>query len=222
MPSGKLRLIIKKKPDPIVTANSAIISVREENNTQDVTFTYQNLAAATLTTNQILYQEGLPNDPSSTYVVIGSQSNQNITTSPGSFELHIVSNGMAAQLDKVIAITIGANTFNVSIDFRSRPDTVDIIKETPSYVQPIIITKQDILDHCSDFDGDAIIEWALDCFGNTDFVYNGAPYVPGTFIPLNVIDANGFSYVPVNNPLGYTIEYPHKVKDSTGLITKLT
>ena len=220
MAIGKLKLVIHQKPEGIVIPNTEIVSVREENNAQDITFTYQNLDDAALTNGQILYQEGLPNDPSATYIIVASQNNQIITTSPGSFELHIVSNGLANQLDKIIPITIGANTFNITIDFRSRPNTVDMIKETPSWVQPIIVSRQDILNHCSDFDGDEIKEWALDCFGNNDFVYNGVPYVPGTFIPLPLIDQNGFSYVPVNNPLGYQIEYPHKVKDATGLITK--
>lgn len=221
MPNGKFRLVVNRKPDPIITPNNPIISIREENNAQDITFTYQNLAAAQLTNNQILYQEGLPNDPSSTYIIVSSQNNQTITTSPGSFELHIVSNGTATQLDKTIQITIGANVFNIVVDFRSRPDTVDMVKETPNWTIPIIVTKQDILNHCSDFDGDEIKEWALLCGSNTDFIYDGAQYVSGTMIPLDLIDQKGFSYVPINNPLGYYVEYPHLVKDSTGLITKI-
>lgn len=219
---GKLRLIVQKRPDPVVTPQSAIISIREENNNQDVNFTYSNLNAATLTTNQILYQEGLPNDPSATYIVVVSPNAQNISTSPGTFTLRIVSNGTASQLDKNVPITIGTNApFNVSIDFRSRPDTQDWTEQTSNWTIPIQITKAMILAHCSDFDGDTIVQWAVDSGNDPNFRYNGAPYVGGTFINLDDIDANQFWYIPENNPNGYFVEYTHRVKDSTGLITKL-
>lgn len=219
---GKLRIVIEERPDPVITPNQSIISIREENNTIDVTYTYANLDAATLSTNQILHQEGLPNDPSATYIIVSSQSNQNITTSPGSFELHIVSNGLANQLDKVIPISIGTNTFNMPIDFRSRPQTADWTETTPNWTVPVQITKAMILAHCSDFDGDTITEWAWESGSDPNVEYNGAPYVGGTFINLDDIDANGFYYIPENNPNGYFVEYPHRVKDATGLITSLT
>lgn len=221
MASGKLKIVVKKKADPIVTQNVPIISVREENNVQDVTFSYQNFDAANLTNNQILYQEGLPNDPSQTYIVIASQNNQIIGTSPGSFDLHFVSNGVGDQLDKTINLTIGTNIFSVYIDFRSRPDTDNILKEVPNYTVPVIISQQDILDHCSDFDGDQIMEWALQCGSDPNFSFGGQPYVSGTFLPMNQIDTQIFKYTPEVNSNGYTVEYPHLVKDSTGLITRL-
>ena len=221
MAAGKLKIVIHKKPDKEIIARSVITSVREENNSGDYIFDYNHLDAANLTTNQVLYQEGVPNDPANTYIVIASSYNQNITTGTGSFELRIVSNGVATQLDKNIPVTIGTNTFVVSVDFQSRPKTVLMEKQTPNWTVPVVLTKQDILNHCSDFDGDAIEKWGLLCGGDTNFVYDGAQYISGTMIPLDTIDTLGFSYVPVNQPLGYSIEYPHLVQDSTGLITKI-
>lgn len=221
MTAGNLRLRIHRKPDKVITPRAVITSIRQENNSADYVFDYANLDAASLTTNQILYQEGIPNDPSATYIVVASSYNQNITISPGSFELRVVSNGVANQLDKNIPISVGANTFNLSIDFQSRPETMFMEKDTPNWTIPIIVTKQDILNHCSDFDGDTIERWGLVCGNDPNFVYNGAQYISGTMIPLDTIDSLGFSYVPVNQPLGYDVEYPHLVQDSTGLITKL-
>lgn len=221
MAAGNFRLRIHRKPDKVITPRNSIVSVREESNSGDYVFDYENLDVANLTINQILYEEGIPNDPSSTYIVVASSYNQNITTSPGSFELRVVSNGIANQLDKNIPITIGTNTFTLSIDFQSRPKTILMEKDTPNWTIPIVVTKQDILNHCSDFDGDAIERWGLVCGADTNFVYNGAQYVSGAMIPLDTIDSLGFSYVPINQPLGYNIEYPHLVQDSTGLITKL-
>ena len=217
----KLPLKGGKKPDKIITPRSVITSIREENNSGDYIFDYQNLDVASLGVNQVLYQEGVPNDPTATYIVVSSSYAQNITTSNGSFELRVTSNGVANQLDKILPITIGTNSFNINIDFQSRPKTILMEKDTPNWTIPIVVTKQDILNHCSDFDGDAIVKWGLECTGDPNFVYNGQPYVPGTMIPLDTIDALGFSYVPYNQPLGYSIEYPHLVQDATGLITKL-
>jgi hypothetical protein len=221
MPAGNFKLTVHKKPDKVVTPRTEIISIRKENNSGDYIFDYSNLDAANLTTNQILYIEGIANDPTNTYIVVASSYSQNIGTSSGSFELRIVSNGVGTQLDKNIAVTIGTNTFNISIDFRSRPETVLMEKTTPNWTLPIVVTKQDILNHCSDFDGDAIVKWGLMCGTDPNFVYNGAPYVANTMIPLDTIDTLGFSYVPINQPLGYVVEYPHLVEDSTGLITKV-
>lgn len=221
MAAGNFRLTVHRKPDKSVVARSTIISIRQENNSGDYVFDYSNLDATSLNTNQIFYQEGIPNDPTSTYIVVASSYSQNITTGTGSFELRIVSNGTETQLDKIIPITIGTNTFNITIDFRSRPETILMEKDTPNWNTPIIVTKQDILDHCSDFDQNTITHWALDCGTDPNFVYNGSQYISGTMIPLDTIDSLGFSYVPVNNPLGYSVEYPHLVKDSTGLITKI-
>lgn len=221
MAAGKLKIIVHKKPDREIVPRATITSIREENNSGDYIFDYNFLDAATLTTNQILYEEGIPNDPSNTYIVIASSYNQNITTGSGSFELRVVSNGVANQLDKNVPVTIGTNTFLVTIDFQSRPKTNLMIKETPNFTIPVIVTKQDILNHCSDFDSDAIKNWGLLCGGDTNFVYNGSQYISGTMIPLETIDSLGFSYVPISNPLGYSVEYPHLVEDSTGLITKI-
>lgn len=221
MAFGNFRLTVHKKPDKVITIRQQVISIREDNNSADYVFDYQNLDAATLTTNQILYQEGVANDPVNTYIVVASSYNQNIGTGNGTFELRIVSKGSKTQLDKIIPVSIGTNNFNIAIDFRSRPDTTFMEKSTPNWTIPIILTKQDILDHCSDFDGDEIVEWGLKCGGDTNFIYNGQQYIADTMIPLDTIDQLGFSYVPDNNPLGYSVEYPHYVKDATGLITKV-
>lgn len=221
MAAGKFRLTVHRKPDKVITPRGEITSVREENNSADYTFDYQNLDPATLSTNQILYQEGIANDPTATYIVVASSYSQNIGTGNGSFELRMVSNGTKTQLDKTIPITIGTNSFTMTINFMSRPETILMEKDTPNWTIPIIITKQDILDHCSDFDGDEITKWGVECGADPNFVYNGQQYVGGTLVNLDTIDALGFSYVPYNQPLGYTVEYPHLVGDATGLITKL-
>lgn len=221
MAKGKLRIVVGQKPRPIWNQTKDLISIRTENNSQDIMFNYQNLDPANITAMQVLYQEGIPNDPSQTYIVVTSQQNQNITANAGSILLHIVSNGKADQLDKFVDFNIGTNQVRVYINFESRPDTLDMLLSTSSYTIPIQITKQAVLTHFSDFDGSAIIKVGVETGGAPNFKYNNQPYIDGTLVDIDTLDSIGFYYVPDVNPQGYQIAYPWIVEDETGLITKV-
>ncbi len=222
MAIGKIRLTVHPKAEPIWNQQSEIVSVREEDNSHDITFSYQHMDAASISSMQVLYQEGIPNDPSQTYIVIASQQTQYINqNSAGSIVLHIVSNGVSDQLDKVVNFNIGPNPVSLSINFESRPDTSDILKSTPNYTVPIQITQQDILNAYDDFDGNPIVKFAIDCGPSTNLMYNGSPYVSMQYIPVNNLDTVGLFYHPDNNGLGYVQQYDWYAEDSTGLRTKM-
>lgn len=222
MSVGKLRLIIHQKPDAVWNQQVEVVSVRKEDNSVDVTFSYQHMNAATMTSMQTLYQEGIPGDPSQTYIAIVSQNLQLINSNTsGTVVLHVVSNGTAGQLDKTVNFNIGTNPVTMAINFESRPDTLLLVKSTPNYTIPIQITSADVLNHIYDFDGNAITKVAVDTNGDPNFSYNGAPYVSMEFIPVDTLTSLGFFYTPDNNPLAHTVEYDWYVMDETGLITKL-
>ena len=217
---GNLKLVVQAKPQPSYIQNEELLSVRKELNTSEVTFNYQNFESASLTAGQVLYQEGFDTDDSTTYIKVVSEQSQTIGASPsGIIELTVYSNGIATQLDKTIPISIGANTINLVINFESRPDTLDFELTSTSYQTPIQIKKQDILDNSKDFDGSTIVNFGVECGSITNFKYNNQTYVSGTMVPIDTIDSLGFFYVPDNNPLGYTVEYPWLVQDDKGLIT---
>ena len=222
MSVGKLRIIVNQKPEAVWNQLAEVLSVREEDNVEDVTFSYQYMNAASLASMQTLYQEGIPGDPAQTYIAIVSQNAQQINAnSSGSVVLHIVSNGVSDQLDKVVSFNIGTNLVTTSINFESRPDTLQLTKSTPNYTIPIQITTNDVLNHVYDFDGNQVIEVAVDTNGDPNFKYEGSVYQSMEFLPVDTLTIKGFFYEPDVNAIGYTVEYDWYVKDSTGLITKL-
>ena len=219
MAKGNLKLVIQKKPDPVVTQVDSLVSVRGESNAHDIIFSHSNLNPVLITEDQVLYTEGIPGDSSQTYIVVTSQYAQNITSTGGNLELHVVSNGKLSQLDKTINILIGGNTFPLFLNFESRPDTADATLTADDWTKTIKITKQFVLDNCSDFDGSEITDVGVECGSATNFTYDGQPYVSGTLLPLIDLDSKNFIYTPDENNLGYTVEYPWIVKDITGLVT---
>lgn len=221
MAQGKLRLTINKKPDPIWTQESEIISIRKENNAHDTNFSYANLIPDSFPAMHIFYQEGIPGDTANTYIAIGTQFAQSVSAGPGTMELHIVSNGVGNQLDKTVSFNIGSNPVSAYINFESRPDTTDIVKSVPSYMTPISITAADVLAHCSDFDGSAIVQMCIHTGGDPNFEWNGQLYTDGQLIDIVDLDTNPIIYTPVANPLGYYIEFPWSVVDEDGLITNI-
>ena len=107
---GNLKLVVQAKPQPSYIQNEELLSVRKELNTSEVTFNYQNFESASLTMDQVLYQEGLDTDDSVTYIKVVSEQSQTIGASPsGTIELTVYSNGIATQLDKTIPISICTN-----------------------------------------------------------------------------------------------------------------
>lgn len=220
MAKGHLKLIVNPMPEPIWSQAQEHLSIRTEDNTQDITFDYDNLNPTTINSMQVLYQEGFPTDFSQTYIVIASQATQSIGTGAGTVELHVVSRGIANQLDKIVTFNIGSNTVTMAINFESRPDTLDIIKTTSSYTIPIPITKQDILNHFSDFDGNTIVRFGVETNGDLNFKYGGAQYNGPDLLDIATVDSVGFIYYPDANPLGYTASYLWIAEDETGLITK--
>lgn len=217
---GNLQLIINPKSVPSVTQKSALVSIREQDTNNYILFDYTGFIDSYIPSGTVLYIEGVLGDHSSTYINIINNNNIQIGSS-GTVELKIESNAVYNQLDKTINVTFGGNVIPVLFDFRSRPQTTDFTLSTADYTIPIIITKEHILAHCSDYDGDAITDVSFDCGTDTNLKYDGTTYIKNTFLPLDTLNAKGLIYTPDVNSLGYTEIYPFLVKDASGLITKI-
>lgn len=215
---GKINITVQVAPTPVWEPSQSVFSIRKEANTSFVDFIHQYLLPASLTNNQVLYTEGIPGDPSQTYIKISSVGNQNVTASGGLVSLKIESNGISGQLDKTVNVSIGGNTLPITINFKSRPDTHDFGKAALYYAVPIEITKQDLLANISDEDSSLIVEVAIETNGDTNFSHAGLPYTGG-WLTMAQIDAEPIVYTPDNNPNGYTKSYFYKAKDEDGLIT---
>lgn len=222
MEIGKLRLVINPIGESVWTQQGNLISVREENNETDVTFSYDKMFAASLTAGQVLYEEGVVGDTSQTYIKVYSEDDQTVNpNTTGIIILKVQSYGVSNQLDKEIPFSIGTNNVKVNINFESRPNTLLLSKSVANYTIPIQITKEDVLANVSDFDNTPIIEVAINTNGENNFRYNGSTYTSMLYVPLNTLNSLGLYYYPDNNSLGYTKEYDWYVKDSTGLTTKI-
>lgn len=190
--------------------------IRDTSTTKTATVNYSNASGQTLTANQVLLEEGTPNNLG--YLKI-SNKNDVTLNGTGVFTIEIEHYPTYNEVNKSKDVTIAGNPSKLTINFvyNSKPVTNDINLTTPNRTDKVI-KSTDILPNVSDFDNDAITEIAL--YGNvSSFRYMGSPYTEGTFIPISSLSNDSLKSVANDQNDSYTVTVQYRVKDSNGNIS---
>lgn len=186
--------------------------IRSISNNKIATVNYTNGNGQTLTAGQVLHNTGTIGTPG--YLKITVQ-NASTLTGTGSFTIVVDSLPTATQANQTVQYTIDGSTGSVNLTYNSNPVTDDVIVGLANRATHTFTTAE-FLAKYTDFDSDAMVEMKAE--GNvSNYLYNGAPYVSGTWIPVNNIAQ--LSYVGANIDTTYQQITPWFAKDSQGNIS---
>jgi len=186
--------------------------IRGVSNTKTATVNYNNATGQVLSTGQVLYTTGVVGQPG--YLSITVQSGTTLTGT-GSFVININSIPSNNQLNQTVNYIIDGSTGLVNLTYNSNPVTQDLVIDLPNRGTHNFTTAEFVAKY-TDFDGNNMVEMKAD--GNTiNYLFNGSPYISGTWIPINDIDE--LTYIGANQNGAYQQINPWVAKDSQGNIS---
>lgn len=192
--------------------------IREESNTAVVNLNYTSGTGQTMTAGQILYTVGTQGNPG--YLEVRVNNNTTLSGS-GTIPLTVSSFPTATQANQTVTFQFDQSTITLNLTYNSRPVTSDVTISMANRATRGFTTAE-FLAAYTDFDTNAMTEMKAE--GNmTGYEYdangtnNFAPYVSGTWIPVNNISR--LRYVALNQNAAYNKTNPWYAKDSQGNIS---
>lgn len=211
--SNTSQIIISVGAKQFVVLNPTTVSLlRGVSNNKNATVSYSNGNGQTLSTGQVLYSAGTAGQ--SGYLKISVQT-ATVLNGSGNFNIIVESFPSVNQANQTINYTVDGSTGNVNLVYNSNPSTSDIVINLP-YMGSHTFTTSEFINAYTDFDSDNLSEIKAES-PVENYLYNGSPYVAGTWIPVNNVDQ--LTYNAANQIYGYTQSTPWFAKDSQGNIS---
>lgn len=201
---------------------ASIVLIRETQNNFSFNISYTQGLGQSLTAGQVLYTVGTAGQPG--YLQITAAGNTVISGS-GSFAVNISSLPTATVADGSITFQIDQSNVIVNIDYQSKPVVNDINKS--------IANRAEYIFQASDFDNPEFTDYdgqteATEIMIGTDteiglgsiipnYLYNGNPYVAGTWIAYS--NVGNLKYVGADQNNAYNQSNKWRAKDSEGNIS---
>lgn len=192
------------------TPTVALMRSVSNNETANINFT--NGTGQVIASGTILVNQGTVGQPGYLKVTVNAT-----VTANGSGVIPIMVNSLPTdtQQNQTVSYTIDGTTSNINLTYNSNPTTQDVVIDLDNRSTHNFTTAE-FLSKYTDFDSNAMTE--IKAEGNvSNYKYNGAPYVSGTWIPVNNISQ--LSYTGANQNGAYVQTTPWFAKDSQGNIS---
>jgi hypothetical protein len=201
---------------------ASVVLIREIQNNQTVTIPYSSGTGQTLTAGQVLFTAGTPGQPG--YMQITASGNTTITGT-GSFSVQISAIPTSTVPDGNVTFVIDESNVVINIDYQSKPVVNDIVKSIANRAVYTFTAADFDNPEFSDFDGqvaatDVMIGTDSEIASNAiipNYLYNGNPYVAGTWIPY--ANVGNLVYTGANQNNAYAQNNKWRARDAQGNIS---
>jgi hypothetical protein len=211
--SNTSEIIINVGAKVFLTFNTPTVNlIRGVANTKTSSIGYSNGTGQLMGNGLVLIIQGTPGQPG--YLKVTTTTQTTLTTS-GTIPILVESFPNLAQADQNVPFTFDGSVGNIHLVYNSNPVTQDVIVDLGNRGSHTFTTAE-FLSKYTDFDMDAMIE--MRATGNvSNYLFNGLPYVAGTWIPVNDIDE--LTYTGANQNAAYQQMTPWQAKDAQGNIS---
>ena len=199
-----------------------IVLIREIQNNLSATVSYTQGTGQTLTAGQVLYTVGVSGQPG--YLQITSAGNTTISGN-GGFTINIDSIPTPTVADGSVTFQIDQSNVVVNIDYQSKPVVDDINKSIANRAVYTFQSTDFDNPEFTDFDGqtqatEVMIGTDIEIASSTvipNYLYQGNPYVAGTWIPF--ANVGQLTYTGANQNNAYSQSNKWRAKDAQGNIS---
>jgi hypothetical protein len=185
---------------------------REIVNSKTSSIGYSNGTGQIIPNGYVFVNQGTVGQPG--YLKIMATSGVTLAGS-GTIPILVDSLPTSTQANQTVPYVFDGSNGGVSLTYNSNPVTQDLVVNLPNRGTHTFTTAEFVAKY-TDFDGDAMTEIKAEA-SVTNYLFNGTPYVAGTWIPVNNIDQ--LTYTGANQNDLYTQTTPWFAKDSQGNIS---
>ena len=196
----------------LVFSTPTVSLIREISNTKTAIINYTNGTGQNIPSGTILVNQGAVGQPGYLKITTTALVNAN---SSGTIPIQVVSTPTATQANQTVNYTIDGSVGNINLVYNSKPQNTDIVINLPHQGSHTFTTAE-FVSHYTDFDLDNLTEIKAETPVD-GYLYNGSPYVAGTWIPVN--NANLLTYNATTQTTAYSKVTPWFAKDSQGNIS---
>lgn len=211
--SNNSSIIINVAAKVFLVFNTPTVAlIRSVPNSVPSTIGFINGTGQNMANGHVLVNQGTVGQPGYLKVMTTAQTTLSGT---GVIPVIVESVPTASQANQTVSYTFDGSTGNINLTYNSNPATQDVIVDLDNR-DIHTFTTQEFLTKYTDFDGDTMTE--MRATGNvSNYLFNGVPYVSGTWIPVNNIDH--LSYTGANQNAAYQQITPWSAKDAQGNIS---
>lgn len=192
-------------------ATASIALMRETSTTKLIAMGYTNGTGQTITAGQVFYTVGTPG--STGYIKVSSANNATLTGS-GNIALTVEALPSSTVADGLVTITILGKPAYINFDYSSTPVISNIVLEIPNRLE-YTFKPSDFTSNVYSFDSAALD--AINLQGTmTNYTFNGAALLSGTWITIQDIGLGKLKYTPLNQDTAYEATVDYKARDVNG------
>lgn len=196
----------------LVFSTPTVNLIRSVSNSKTANIGFTNGTGQVISNGTVLVNQGTVGQPG--YLKITTTSTVTAGSS-GNIPISVSSIPSGTQANQTVNYTLDGSNGSINLTYNSNPVTSDIVINLP-HLGSHTFTTAEFVAHYTDFDSDNLVEIKAESPVN-NYKYNGAPYVAGTWIPVN--NVNQLTYTANNQITAYSQTTPWYAKDSQGNIS---